>query len=453
MSLSQILLVPGIGQPPLQELQSLLFAGGQRGGMWLPSLTGLSGLFTDTAGTTVATTFGQGVGRVADSSSSANVATQATGASKASTARHPTGGRRNLLTQTEAFTTSGWSTSVVGTGVIPVITLNHGVAPDGTTTAARMQFDTGAGATGGDRSTLTIGVGNLSYVAHTSSCYIKPLDGTTAVQLATYQFVSAAIAGGAATNDVVTDVGDGWFFVTRRTTPAAPGNTFRFELRGNNAATLDALIWHPQCEVGTVATDYQKVTTTHDVTETGKADVWHLSFDGTDDFLQTSAIDFSNSDKMTVFALVRKSSDAARGMVAELSASWQAGNGKFGIEAPATNATPNYRTGYRGSSDASAGNSTFTTYTAPKTDLIVSQLDFGTPLFTQRINGSQVNTNATSVGAVNFANDVLYIGRRGGTTLPLNGLMYGLIVVGGAIPSTATIERVETILQAMNVEA
>jgi len=445
-------MIPGIGQTPLQELKSKLFAGGARGGMWLPSLTGLSGLFTDDAGTTVATTFGQGVGRVADSSGSANVATQATGASRASTARHPTGGRRNLMSQTEDFTNAAWTKVAVTSPQIDRITENSATSEHRLQTLASFSIVSGITYSlsgefkAGERNRVRLGVGSAAQLP--ARAIFNLTDGT----------VVFTDAGGTASVD---SLGDGWYrckvsaACTSTTTTGieinlvSTGTTASYA--GDNASGLFGR--KIQFEVGAAVTDYQKVTTTHDVTEPGKADVWHLSFDGIDDFLQTAAIDFSNSDKLTVFALVRKISDAARGMVAELSTSWEAGNGKFGIEAPATTATANYRTGYRGSSDASAGNSTFTTYTAPKTDLIVSQLDFGTPLFTQRINGSQVNTNATSVGAVNFANAALYIGRRGGTTLPLNGLLYGFIVVNGAIPSAATIERVEAILQAINVGA
>jgi hypothetical protein len=52
-----------------------------------------------------------------------------------------------------------------------------------------------------------------------------------------------------------------------------------------------------------------------------------------------------------------------------------------------------------------------------------------------RINGAVPTLAVASAGPAgtgNFGNYPLYIGRRGGTTLPFNGHIYGLIVRGAA---------------------
>ena len=60
-----------------------------------------------------------------------------------------------------------------------------------------------------------------------------------------------------------------------------------------------------------------------------------LVFDGVDDFLVTNSINFTSTDKMTVFAGVRKLSDIGNGTIAELSAAADSNNGSFFIRAPA----------------------------------------------------------------------------------------------------------------------
>lgn len=48
----------------------------------------------------------------------------------------------NLLADPSDFTTANWEKGQNGTGTAPVVTANHGLAPDGTLTAARVQFVT-----------------------------------------------------------------------------------------------------------------------------------------------------------------------------------------------------------------------------------------------------------------------------------------------------------------------
>jgi hypothetical protein len=49
-----------------------------------------------------------------------------------------------------------------------------------------------------------------------------------------------------------------------------------------------------------------------------------------------------------------------------------------------------------------------------------------------RLNGSDIQTVTSDQGTGNYGNYPIYIGRRGGTTLPFNGRLYGLIVRGAA---------------------
>lgn len=155
---------------------------------------------------------------------------------------------------------------------------------------------------------------------------------------------------------------------------------------------------------------------------TGK---YYLAFNGTNSWMQTAAIDFTATDKMTVVAGVRKLSDAATGVVAELSASVSANTGTFGIFGPWSGAGGNYGASFRGSlrSDAIAGGST-----APLTSVITGNGGISTDTSLMRINGVQVATAATDQGTGPYGNYPLYIGARAGASLFFNGNLYGLIV-------------------------
>ena len=80
---------------------------------------------------------------------------------------------RNLIVGSSVDLTNGSYTKLnAGTGVIPVVTANAGVAPDGTTTASRVVFDRGAGTALGDVSYLNNGPGSANS-AYKPSFYIK----------------------------------------------------------------------------------------------------------------------------------------------------------------------------------------------------------------------------------------------------------------------------------------
>src|SRR6056297_2388196 len=55
----------------------------------------------------------------------------------------------NLLTYSEDFTNAAWAKVNAGVGSLPVVTANAGIAPDGTSTADRVQFDLNGGTTSG----------------------------------------------------------------------------------------------------------------------------------------------------------------------------------------------------------------------------------------------------------------------------------------------------------------
>lgn len=150
----------------------------------------------------------------------------------------------------------------------------------------------------------------------------------------------------------------------------------------------------------------------------------YLSFDGVDDFMVTSTIT-PGTDKVQVFAGVRKLSDATSAkIVAELSATIASNNGAFRLAAPDSVAA-NYGFSSKGTTQTDAVG---TTYTAPISNVLTGLGDISGDVTTLRVNGVQSAQSTSDQGTGNYLAYPIYIGRRGGASLPYNGNLYGLIV-------------------------
>jgi hypothetical protein len=173
---------------------------------------------------------------------------------------------------------------------------------------------------------------------------------------------------------------------------------------------------------------YQRVNTATDYDTAGFPH--YLRFDGVDDFLQTNAINFTSTDKMTVFAGVRKLSDAVPGMLVELSTNINVAPGAFYVTAPElTGANGDYRFRSRGELSANTAPSTGSA-SAPTTDVVVGIGDISGDYKAIRRNGVLGGSSPEDQGSGNFGNYPLFIGRRGGTSLPFNGHLYQLVIRG-----------------------
>jgi hypothetical protein len=362
-----------------------------------------------------------------------NHAMQATSGSRPIYGIHPISGRRNLLTYTEEFDNVSWTKGSAS------ITPNVVVAPDGTTTADK--FVPAAAAIG---ATVAVSIG-LGQIAHTFSFYAKAneqssvslvsnLTGTFRANVFNLSTVTATAGIGWTTT--ITDVGNGWYrCACSATADVAASKAFQISNNstgwtGNGASGV--FIWGAQLETGSTATAYQKATTQYNVTEAGVASVGYLAFDGSNDFLVTPSINFSATDKMTVFAGVRKISDAATAIVAELSVDINANNGTFNL-ATSVSSSGDYQSRSKGTTASSAvsGNS----FAAPITSVVTGLSDISGDVATLRVNGVQVATSSSDQGTGNYGNYPLYIGMRAGTSLPFNGYLYNLIVVGKPLTS------------------
>lgn len=178
--------------------------------------------------------------------------------------------------------------------------------------------------------------------------------------------------------------------------------------------------------------------------ESGK---YYLSFDGVDDSLVTGNINFSATDKMTVFAGVRKISND-RGIVVELNDGSVGSNRSFTLNCAMNTAysgaiSPfyNYEINVHGSvTQKSIDFASFLTenaFPSPDTSVLAGTLDIAL----KNINSAKLRVNAviperqsgifTGNGmSGEFPVAPLYIGRRNNGSSHFSGRLYGLIVRG-----------------------
>lgn len=373
-----------------------------------------------------------------------------------STSRPVLSARVNLLTKTEQFDDAAW------TKLRSKITQNVAVAPNGASTADKLIEDTTA-----NSSHLMYG-GSAAFtrgVSYTMSLYAKAAERsfiqlTTGLNIggasrwANFNLSNGTIGSfGADVTPSIIAVGNGWFRCQIVFTPSATATetlnvavitsatAVRFEAHTGDG-TSGIYIWGADLRVandGVNLPPYQRVNTATDYDTVGFPH--YLRFDGVDDGLVTNTIT-PGIDKVQVFAGVRKLSDAAIGALAELSPDLNVNSGIFALFAPSqTSPLWAYRFTGKGILISGAGNSQ--TPVAPTTDILTGLGDISGDRSTLRINGVQAAQNTADQGTGNYLAYPLYIGRRGGTTLPFNGRLYSLIVRFGANLPTATIQKTE----------
>jgi hypothetical protein len=177
---------------------------------------------------------------------------------------------------------------------------------------------------------------------------------------------------------------------------------------------------------------------TYQIDSTGRP---YLSFDGVDDGMVTGTIT-PGTDKVQVFAGVRKLSDAAVGSVVEFSANVNTNSGSLWLAAPVTVGGANYYFTSKGTV-ASAG-VTASSRAAPITSVLTGIGDISGDVATLRVNGTLISTSSSDQGTGNYLAYPLYIGRRGGVAAPVNGRIYSVIVRFGSNLTTGQITSTES---------
>lgn len=161
---------------------------------------------------------------------------------------------------------------------------------------------------------------------------------------------------------------------------------------------------------------------------------YYLAFGGSVS-LATNSINFSATDKMSVFAGAQKLSDVAAGIMVELSASMITNAGAFRIDAPSSAGANNYRFLSRGSGGSTAV-ATKSAAPSPDTCVLSGLADIAADTCIIRYDGVQAGTSSTDQGSGNYGDYPLYIGRRGGATTPFIGRIYSLIVCGATVSAS-----------------
>ncbi len=437
-----------------------LFASGEQGVWYDPS--DLTTLFQDSAGTTPVTGLEQPVGLMLDKSGRGNHASQST-----PTSRPVLSARYNLLTYSEQFDNAYW-----GTASRVTISANTSDTTDplGGNTADKMVEVAVSGTHRVQANQINAAALGLVNISLKTSIYFKKgtrdwgwlaITDSVGVSAAFAWFdltngtvgtvsVSGSASGQAAT---IASVGNDWYHCTLTAKAStSPGDAFAFfgVATGDNIITYNGditkhiYLWGADLRVsndGVGLPAYQRVgaATAGSSTAAGTADYdstgfpAYLRFDGTDDSMATSAIDFTATDEVSLFAGVRKLSDAALANIVELSADLNTTTGVFDMRAPALNGDTSFRFGSKGTLFAGA---TTTAYTAPVSAILTGLGDIGADQSVLRLNGTQVASSANDQGTGNYGNHILYIGSRGGSSLRYNGRLYSLIALGRTATAT-----------------
>jgi hypothetical protein len=216
--------------------------------------------------------------------------------------------------------------------------------------------------------------------------------------------------------------------------------SFRIGAGAGGNVTGTVAVSQPSAVLATdAAYPYQRVTTATDYADVGvPRSFLHDGFD--DSSYTASSLDLSGTDKVTVWAGVYKNSDAAFSVLAELTANAGSNNGGLAVIAPGNSPT-RYQWVSRGTAAASAVTSS-ASFSAPHSAVFSGVGDIAADVCALRINGAQVATDSTDQGTGNYANAVLYMGRRNNTSNPLNGKVYTIIIRGG-VTDAATLALTE----------
>lgn len=160
----------------------------------------------------------------------------------------------NLLTWSEDFTNAAWYKSNPGVAVLPVVTANAGVAPDGTLTADRVQLDCGNTGSSVNRSALTQNTPAISSGAsYTGTVYLKAFDAGNVGK--TIRVTSDTV--GTIVHTLTAD----WVRVQYSGAASSTVSNFIVETRGTyTQQTADFLVWGAQFVQGSVPGDYQRTT-------------------------------------------------------------------------------------------------------------------------------------------------------------------------------------------------
>ena len=359
--------------------------------------------------------------------------------------------RVNLLTYSEQFDNAAWSKNNAS------VSANATADPLGGNTADKIVENATTNAHQIYYPSITV-----SASSYTASVYAKAAERTAfaidfyglftggldkyAVFDLSTGVVSSTAAGVSAT---ITSAGGGWYKCTATYTGISTALSYyiavmnglswasNYNYTGNG--TSGVYIWGADIRptnIGAALPSYQRVTTSTDYDTVGFP--LYLKTNGTSSAMATYSINFTSTAAMTVVTGVRKLSDAALGMLAELSVSAGTSAGTFYVLPQHTDTKAYYSSAGTSGVNVSSGANA-----APYSSVITGISAISTPLASIRVNGTQVGTSSASQGTGTFGTYPLYLFARAGTSLWFNGQFYGAIICG-ASKTTAEIQQAES---------
>ena len=415
---------------------TLLFASGEQGVWYDPS--DMTTLFQDAAGTVPVTAVEQPVGRMLDKSGRGNHATQATAIN-----RPVLSARVNLLAKTEQFNESPWGGSGISVQADAEGTADKLIPSTTSTSQIRTQ---------GSISVTPNTTYKLSIKAKKSGYryfYFAIISAPTAGRIFDFDTgaYTSAITGSATYESE--SLPDGYFLLTQTFVTGANVTSVVVEAGVRDAPSFAVFAGDGVSGVlvkeadlrasndGVGLPPYQRVNTATDY-DSGPEWPRYLRFDGIDDGMVTSTIT-PGTDKVQVFAGVRKLSDAETTILLEFSAATDTNNGTLHVAQLTGPSRWQFISKGNGASASIANASA-----APISSLLTGIGDISNDLSTLRIDGTQAAQSAADQGTGNYLAYPLYIGRRGGTSLPFNGRLYPLIVRFGPTLTAEQIAQTET---------
>ena len=354
--------------------------------------------------------------------------------------------RYNLALGTEAIGGANW------TNYATAPTMTSATDPLGGSTATTLDDTDGAGFSGRTQN-FTVTAGGYS-----ASAYVKAgtADGFSIWAIGSVDGVllqdSLTWAAGVPTGTGWTaiSVGGGYYRVSKSFTAVAATQTLNIYLlpcRSIASLTGSTTFWgvdvRRSCDT---YLPYQRIAAATDYDVVGFP--VYLAFDGSDDSLYTGgSIDFSATDKITVWAGVTKLSDANVGSVVCYGANYTNAPG-FEILAPETAGQPRYGIG-ASSTVAGAQVGYNASFAAPTTNVVTGVFDVSSApegnRLQMRVDGAAQSLTVSGAGiqAGNFGSARITIGARNlGVSERLNGRLYQAICRGAAT-SAALIQQAD----------
>jgi hypothetical protein len=169
--------------------------------------------------------------------------------------------------------------------------------------------------------------------------------------------------------------------------------------------------------------------------------LFYLEFDGVDDWMQSPVIDLTGTDRVSVFAGLRKLTPVGSFRAfCEFGPSTIANNGSFLVAAP-SGLGDEYRFNSRGTIVTTNGTAD-PAHAAPHTGVLTAISEIGTPINRLRVNGAPVSTATDDQGTGSYGAHRLFLGARAGASNFFAGHLFGLVLRGAtAIP--ANVEAAE----------